>query len=68
MPLYEYKCPNCGNKFEKLLSISKRDDVKCDKCGSAVERVYNGKCSFGANACGKDGCSGNCAHCAGCHS
>ena len=54
MPIYEYKCPKCGAKFEKLISMSQRDNVKCEKCGSEVDRVYNGRCS------------GNCASCPGC--
>ena len=67
MPIYEYSCKHCGAKFEVLTTIDKRDDVVCKNCGEKVSRVYNGKCSFGANACGKDGCSSNCAGCAGCH-
>ena len=65
MPLYDYRCPVCGHRFELLRSISKRDDVVCEKCGSAVKRVYEGKCAFGAVK-GSGGCSGNCAGCAGC--
>ena len=42
MPIYEYKCPVCGHKFEVLTSISKRDEVKCEKCGAEVSGVYQG--------------------------
>ena len=67
MPIYEYKCPVCGHKFEVLTSISKRDEAKCEKCGAKVARVYEGKCAFGAgvNSAG-GGCGGNCAGCSGC--
>lgn len=34
MPIYEYRCENCGALFEKLVSYSKRDEVKCDQCGA----------------------------------
>lgn len=35
MPLYEYKCEKCGEKFETLISLSKiNDPVECIKCGS----------------------------------
>ena len=34
--------------------------------GAKVERVYQGKCNFGANAVGS-GCTGNCGSCPGCH-
>ena len=50
MPIYEYSCKHCGAKFEVLTTIDKRDDVVCKNCGEKVSRVYNGKCSFGANA------------------
>lgn len=32
MPLFEYKCEECGSEFEKLISSSKRDEVGCNKC------------------------------------
>lgn len=36
MPLYEYRCQDCGQKFEKLVSISSRDqEVSCPSCGSS---------------------------------
>ncbi len=35
MPLYEYRCEECGEVFEKLVSLSKRNEpVPCPKCGS----------------------------------
>lgn len=66
MPIYDFKCKECGHRFEVLTSISNMDKVVCEKCGKAVERVYQGKCNFGANATG-GGCSGNCSGCAGCN-
>lgn len=63
MPLYDYRCTVCGHRFEELRSISQRDTAVCEKCGAKVERVYQGKCSFGAP---KGGCGGNCAGCSGC--
>lgn len=33
MPLYEYRCPSCGNKFEEKKPINKRRDAKCPNCG-----------------------------------
>lgn len=65
MPLYEYKCTECGRRFEALRSIDRRDDVACDKCGAKVVRVYQGRCAFGAPK-GGSGCSGNCSGCSGC--
>ena len=68
MPIYEFKCPACGHKFEILTTIDKRDAAVCEKCGAKVARVYNGKCAFGASAAGGSGCSGgSCAGCSGCN-
>lgn len=66
MPIYDFRCKKCGHRFEVLTSISKMDQVVCEKCGAKVERVYQGKCNFGANAVGS-GCTGNCGSCPGCH-
>ena len=35
MPIYEYRCKQCGNKFDKLVKLStKTSEVKCPKCGA----------------------------------
>lgn len=41
MPIYEYRCLECGEKFEKLLlSISSTPRVECPRCGgSKVEKT-----------------------------
>lgn len=44
MPIYEYKCRDCGDKFEKLVrslapSTNSEEDLKCPVCRSPkVER------------------------------
>lgn len=34
MPIYEYVCEKCGNKFELLKKNSSSDENKCPVCGS----------------------------------
>lgn len=35
MPIYEYECDKCREKFEKMRSFSDDDkDLKCPKCGA----------------------------------
>lgn len=35
MPIYEYRCEECGEKFEKLVrGVSGRPDLECPRCGS----------------------------------
>lgn len=33
MPIYEYKCHKCGQRFEALI-LSPSEKVQCHKCGS----------------------------------
>ena len=39
MPLYDYRCTECGHRFELLRSISERDTAVCEKCGGKLERI-----------------------------
>ena len=71
MPIYEYKCKNCSEKYEAL--VLRRDEtVPCPCCNSAdVEKLMsafafksgdNFTPSSGSSACGT--CSGgNCSTC-----
>lgn len=38
MPLYEYRCPDCGNEFESLKPSVLRDKVACTRCGARATR------------------------------
>lgn len=63
MPLYEYDCKACGERFEKLVRMS--DDprsVRCPACaGGTVERALStfatagGRREAAAPACGPVG-------------
>jgi len=47
MPIYEYNCANCGEKFEALLRRA-REEVKCPKCkGTTLRRLFS---TFSARA------------------
>jgi len=35
MPIYEYRCRDCGEQFEKLVLSSRADQVECENCGSS---------------------------------
>jgi putative FmdB family regulatory protein len=54
MPMYEYRCENCGEKFEKLRRMSEADDgLLCPRCSSGrVERLLS---SFATGGCGTGG-------------
>lgn len=53
MPIYAYRCPKCGKNFEKLLSLSRRDEaVSCPDCGE--DDIHRSVASF-ASAIGSSG-------------
>lgn len=41
MPLYEYKCEACGNRFEKIQKFSDPLVDACPKCGGKVEKLLS---------------------------
>ncbi len=52
MPLYEYVCPECGARFDRLVrSSSNADEATCPTCGSpTATRVFS---TFATTAAGK---------------
>ncbi|MDX2008981.1 MAG: zinc ribbon domain-containing protein [Myxococcaceae bacterium] len=34
MPIYEYRCQQCGNELEVMQKVSDPAPVKCEKCGA----------------------------------
>lgn len=52
MPIYEYKCQDCGNRFEKL--VRRSSDVDALECPSCGEKHLTQELSvFAAHANGK---------------
>jgi len=39
VPLYEYECPKCGTRFEKIEKVDAPHRQKCPKCGARAERL-----------------------------
>ena len=61
MPIFEYSCPNCGHRFEKLVLSSKRNrELTCPSCGS--QDVQKAISLFGT--AGKGSSGGAAANCA----
>lgn len=73
MPLYEYRCPNCGEEFEILVETSRAETIECPACGatnaeklmsvswtpSRLSQRWPGKTCCGADErCEKPPCSG----------
>lgn len=62
MPIYEYRCRNCGHKFEEFQSINADPSkTKCPQCGEVrSERLFSafssGVSSSGGIAASAGGC------------
>lgn len=42
MPLYEYSCPHCQQKFELLRSFEESSkEALCPRCGTQAKRVIS---------------------------
>lgn len=64
MPIYEYRCEGCGERFEKLARMSTEDkEIQCPSCGERRSRkqlstfATGGSASAGASGgrCGPPG-------------
>ena len=75
MPIYEYHCTKCGNRFELLRTISRsQEEACCPACQGKAERLVS---RFSSVSKGKGGvtapiggssCSGcSAASCGSCH-
>ncbi len=59
MPIYEYKCKTCGEKFEVLV-YSDSEKIICDKCGSEdSERLLSGFAATGSSSSLSSSCRGS---------
>ncbi|MDP7036898.1 MAG: zinc ribbon domain-containing protein [Candidatus Marinimicrobia bacterium] len=61
MPVYDYRCESCGNRFDELVSFSKSDsEIECPKCSekkskrmlSAPSISTNEHSAASSNSCG----------------
>ena len=41
MPIYSYKCNNCGKIFEKFEKSGNLNKVFCNNCGSEALRIFS---------------------------
>jgi putative FmdB family regulatory protein len=41
LPLYEYRCKECGHQFEKIQSFSAPDEKECPVCKGELERLIS---------------------------
>lgn len=41
MPIYEYKCVDCGAHLEKMQKVSDAPLTICEKCGGKLEKQWS---------------------------
>ncbi len=62
MPLYEYECPDCRSKFEKLVrSMTASNDVVCPTCGRPAKRLVSVFASIGNSLSSSSASGASCA-------
>ncbi len=59
MPLYEFVCTNCREKFENLCR-SEVDSLSCPSCGAKAKRVFSTFRSTRSSSGGSPASSGSC--------
>ncbi len=55
MPIYDYKCPECGFEKEVQHSMSEigRIEVLCDHCGAAMKKMMSAPALVGFDNIGR---------------
>lgn len=59
MPLFEFICKKCGEKFEELVLGNEDNNISCPKCKSSdIEKQFS---TFSASSSSDSSCAiGNC--------
>ena len=61
MPLYTYKCRDCGERFDLLIgAVSEKPELKCGKCGSKNIEKLPGTFNVGRSSGKVDNASDSC--------
>lgn len=61
MPIFEYRCKECGTQFEALVLSSKSEEIECEKCGSRNTEKLMSTFSSAGQSQGSSAASGGCA-------
>jgi putative FmdB family regulatory protein len=62
MPMYEYRCSECGSQYEQLRRMSEADrDLECPRCGSVDVARQVSACAVRGSSSGGNSGGGCCA-------
>lgn len=50
MPIYEFRCKSCGNRFELFLPMNSSKNQECPVCGETAVRVLSPTAGFVVNS------------------
>ena len=59
MPMYDYRCSQCGHRFEELIFSQGKKEIVCPKCKTEqVERLMGAPATISgsAPACAREEC------------
>ncbi len=66
MPIYEFHCKPCNDRFEVLTSFSRIGEARCPKCGGhKITRLMS---TFAARSTDSNGHTQSDSSCSGCSS
>lgn len=59
MPVFDFKCQECGHKFDIVVSNRNKDQVKCPNCGAdKVQQLLSAFSSPRSSGSLPESCSG----------
>ncbi len=58
MPLLQFRCTQCGHKFDALIRLESIKDATCPECRAPAQRLYEGVCNKPAPAASAPACPG----------
>ncbi|NLV21401.1 MAG: zinc ribbon domain-containing protein [Syntrophomonadaceae bacterium] len=60
MPIFDFECSDCGNKFDLLIANKDKDKAQCTKCGSRnIKQLLSMFATSSASSSSPDSCQ-NC--------
>ena len=58
MPIYEYRCLDCGADFEEIVPVNAQNNPPCPSCRSdKTEKKMSAFCSIGNSGKGQTSCN-----------
>ena len=61
MPIYEFKCADCGTEFERVVFSSDESAFECPKCNSKEVQKVLSVFAMGGEKSSFEGAAGSCS-------